>query len=222
MSMFDKAKTLNAAPKGAKKSDKREVTLAGLEHVAALDAVVKSLTAVLKTEEAALKERMAAEFIKTGVAQKKKPENFRGIEGDASASCELRKRSEASGLTDEDAKLLADNGIPTQVITSTVDTFVINPIYLADPAIMGAIEAALKKVKGMPEDLFLHQAGSSKTVVTEDSMDVLFAKGDPDLTEDLLPIISTLAIKPKLAEDDMSKAFALVQKLMKPAKKAAA
>lgn len=210
MSMFANAKTLKTSAK-AKKSDKEEIMIEGLEAVASLDAVIKSLTALKATMDADVKEAMLAHFVTSGAALKRRPDNFRGIENNASASCELRARSSASKLSDSEIELLTTNNIPTEVVVDTVETFVINPEYLSDAKVMASIEKALKKVKDIPEDLFLKQEGKSKTIVSDGAMAALFSSGDNDKISDLLSVVSVLAIKPKLENDDLNAAFAIAK-----------
>ncbi len=217
--MFDNAKTVKTGAKPKATKVRAEQVIEGIEAVASLDAVIKSLKAVKDTKDAEVKESMMAYFVQTGVSLKARPENFRGVEGTASASCELRQRATTSPLSESEIELLTEKNIPVEVVTDTVETFVINPDYLNDPKVMGAIEAALKKAKGIPEDLFLKQEGKSKTVVAEGAIDKLFATYDEDSCADLLPLISVPAIKPKLDDDDLAAAFALAQKLITPAKK---
>ena len=218
MGMFDTAKTVKTAPK-AKKADKEVVVVEGLEQLAAIDAVIKSLTAVKDTVSATVKASMGDYFAVTGFATKKRPASFRGVENDASASCELRARASTSPLSDEARELLEAKNIPVQEVVGTVDTFVINPDYVSDPKIMALIEKHLKGVKGLPDDLFLHQEGKSKHVVAENALDVLFANHDADTCAELLPIISVLAVKPKMETDDLAKAFEIAESIINPTTK---
>jgi hypothetical protein len=212
--MFDAKKTVKTDTK-AKQAEKVEIAMAGLEAVAALDAVIKSLTALKDSKALEVKDLMRVEFIAAGLKSKSKPESFRGRDGAASASCELRNRASTSPLTDDEIALLAQYNIPVQKLTATVDTFVINPDYIEDMTIMSKIEKALKPVKGIPEDLFLKQEGKSKTVVADTAMDILF-KTDRLTVETVLPLISVPAIKPKMDSDDLAAAFAIVEKLITP------
>ncbi|RYD46472.1 MAG: hypothetical protein EOP83_29620, partial [Verrucomicrobiaceae bacterium] len=112
--MFSTAKKI-AAPKASKKDTKAKIDIDGLANLAALDAVIKALTALKVTMEADVKSAVGAEFIQAGCALKKRPENFVGVdaaetaEGDdtfgATASCELRIRSTNSPLSEDEQKL---------------------------------------------------------------------------------------------------------------------
>jgi hypothetical protein len=227
MGMFDNAKVLKTKKPSKATPKTAEIVTKGLEGVAALDAVIKSLTALKGSLTDEIKNGpMRSHFLNTGLASGVRPENYRGVEGDASASCEMRIRSSASALTEDEISLLARHKIPTEVIVDTVETFVINPEYLSDTKIMSQIEAALKKVKGLPDDLIMKQEGKDKTVVGETALDVLFQKDvsisekmREVMVEDLFPVLTVLAIKPKMDTDDLAAAFSKVQKLILPAKK---
>jgi len=218
MSMFDNAKTVKTGTKA--KATKEFINIPGLLVSAGLDVVIKSLTALKKSKDAEIKETMMGLFAAKGVETGKRPESFRGQDGAAEASCELRIRSSASALTEDEITLLASKNIPTETVVDTVETFVINPEYLADAKIMGAIEKALKGVKGIPEDLFLKQEGKSKTVVGEGAFDALFSAKGITVEEalDLLPLISVPAIKPTLKDDDLGTAFDIARKMLVPTK----
>lgn len=213
MAIFDKAKTIKT-DKPSKRSAP-EVVMAGIEAVAALDTVIKSLTALKETKTDEVKEAMKERFIRVGLEEKRRPVNFKGIEGEASASCELRIRSKTSALSDAEVTFLTKHGIKTQKVVSTVETFAINPAYLQDPAVMKAVEAALKKVKGLPEDFIQYQEGQSKTVVDEDALDEMFAKANKAACGELINTIGVLAIKPKMNEDDYKAAMKIVAKIAK-------
>lgn len=206
--MFDTTKKVATATK-AKAKTKLEVQTPGLQDYAAIDAAIKALTALKETTGAAIKSQMLDQFVELGAATKTRPESYTGIEGEATASLELRARASSSALSVDEVELLTEKGIPTQVVTATVETFIINPAYAEDPAVLAKIEKALKSVKGIPEDLFLKQDGQSKTVLAENALDAVF-KHDEDTIADLLSITSVMAIKPKLATDDLNEALKLI------------
>jgi len=217
---FDSAKSINTKITKSKKPEVEEVQLNGLEQYASVDVVIKSLTAIQKTMGLDLKDAMVTHFAKIGVDKKTRPNNFRGVEGGASASCELRARSSASALTEEEIDLLNLNNIPTEVVVDTVETLVFNPAYLSDPVMMGKIEEALKKVKGLPEDVIMRQEGRTKTVVGEGAFEALFSRDiTPEDAEALLPVIAVPAIKPTLQNDGLAMAFRVAQALLVPPKK---
>ena len=215
MAMFDTAKKVNTKATGAATKKKAEITMVGIRKVAALSAAIKTLTAIMETVGAEVKDEMAAEFVRAGLALKRRPENFRGVDNDASASCELRARSTASKLSTDEVELLTKSGITVETVVTSVDTFVINPKYVEDMAIMAKVEAALSKVKGLPEDFFQKQDGKSAQVVGPNALDELF-KLKANKVAELLPVVSVLAIKPKMEVDDLTKVFEIVNELVTP------
>lgn len=212
MSMFANAKTVKTGSK-SKKAEKAEIQIEGLENLAAIDAVIKSLEALKKTVEADVKSQMMVHFVKTGCDQKKRPENFKGMDGDASASCELRARSSASGLSDSEIDLCKKHNIATEEVTAVVDTFIFNPAYANDGKLLGEIEKKLKGIKGLPEDLILKQDGSSKTVVAASAMDEVFLL-QPEVAKQMLAVVGVLAVKPKLEGKEVADAFDIVKVLI--------
>ena len=218
MGMFDNAKTVNTGSKKKAAEKKASNEIAGIKAVACLDVVIKALTAIKKTKDGEVKETMTGLFIDAGVAKKARPANFKGVEDNCSASCEMRARASTSPLSEDEIALFTAKGLPMEEVVDTVETYIINPDYLADPKIMASIEAALKKVKGIPDDLFLKQEGKSKTILAEGALDVLFAQHDEDTIADLLPMTTSLAIKPKMEADDIQAAFDVALKMLTPAK----
>ncbi len=195
MSIFDKAKKIEApeAAKG-KKDDKEKIHVDGLSKLAVVDAVVKAFTALQSTLDESVKDEMANTFIGIATQTKKRPENFRGIDGAAvSASCEMRKRSSASPLSEDEVTMLKQFGVPIEEITVREDAYVINPVYFSDSEMLEKVSKALEKVKGLPEDFILRQEKVTKKVVSDATIDVVFEKG---LGRSLMNMVTTLAVKP--------------------------
>lgn len=211
--MFATAKTVAAVKKTGKK-DKKTFALTGLAQYAAIDAVIKALEGVKKVVEADVKGQAAVEFLRSGLALQKRPENFTGTDGDARASVELRSRSVSSPVSEETAKRLNEAGIPTEKVTNGIETFIINPAYKDDLTLLAKIEAALSGVEGIPADLFQKQEPDTKIVVSKEGLDKLFTL-DETVAQDLLPEVGVLALKPVVPEDqDITQAVDLVAKLL--------
>src|SRR4051812_33316371 len=99
--LFAAATALPAKEAKAKKADtKQEVEIKGLEKYAMIDALIVSLSSVQSTYETQVKTQMGAHFYADICTNRAKPDSFRGVEGAASASCEIRKRSTRSALTE--------------------------------------------------------------------------------------------------------------------------
>ncbi len=197
--LFKKAK--NAAPFVAtpKKGDKQEVQMTGLEMYAQVDAAIKALTAMQKAMGAELKEFAAEEFLNRTAILGHRPDNFRGVEGAASASMELRKRSSASALTDEEAALLTMKGLPIETKVTVPMLFAINPEFQSNDALLEKVSKAIEGI--VPENFIVVQEEVSRPVVSDETIEAAFrVKG---MDRPLFDIVTTLAIKPKLDTTDI-------------------
>lgn len=206
--IFAAAKVIEAPkPKKAKKDEKEEVVLDGLEDYSVIISVIKNLEAVAKTMESDLKEQMKSHFSKA----EKKPDNFRGVEGDAKASCEMRKRSSASTLTDEEVTLLTKLGVPFDVVPVVEERFIVNPAYSADQDLLKKVSDALSKVKELPADFIMLQKGSSKSVTNDDTIPVAYEK---KVFASIMDSIAVFAIKPTVSEFELDKQVDKVRKIL--------
>lgn len=207
-----------AKPKpSAKKSDRAEQEIQGIKALAALDAVIASLTAVQKDLEADVKEQTTEIFVTHGCATKLQPANFRGIEEGSSASCELRKRSVRSYLSDEEIRVADELGVGHRPEVVTVETFIINQDCLKDRKVMGTLEklVAGAVAKGqLPTDIFLKQEGVSHTVVNDDALPALFRTATPETATRALALCGTLAVGKTKFDGSLLDAVALVQTLV--------
>jgi hypothetical protein len=201
--------TIAAPKKSTKKATKAEVKIKGLEVYAALDAAYKTIEALKVEARENINAQIQAYFVGEGAALKAQPANFRGVDADASASCELRKRSSRSFLNDQEVQLLAEAGIPVEEVQDKPETFIINPAYLSDTVLMNKIGTLLGSVKGIPADFIQKQEAKKSTVVTDESLIALFKKQEAEI-ETLLPVITTTAVKPTLAKDKTAEALRLV------------
>lgn len=202
MSMFANAKTVTAK-KG--KPEPETVALTGLENFARIAALVKNFDAVKKTLEGEVKSAMRSIFMASVYKMRKKPDNFRAAEGVAEASCELRRRSSASVLTDEEVATLESLSVPYAVLAGN---FIINPAYAADEKLLNKVSKALEKVAGLPDDFILREP--DKRVVSDKSLEKACEIGS-DVAFD---IVTTLAIRPKLETVDIGGALELARKMV--------
>src|SRR6266566_3691234 len=131
-----------AGLKTGKKDTKKRVEIKTLERYATVDSLVKSLTTVQKTMKPVLDAQTLEELMTEGTRLGRTPENFRGFEGKAEASMELRKRSSASALSETDVELLAGHNVSTQVVEDMPDTYIINPTYRDDKVLLSRVSAA--------------------------------------------------------------------------------
>jgi hypothetical protein len=159
------------------------------------------------------------------IANGTRPTSFEGIDGDATASVELRKRGTNSALNDDEVAALATAGIVPfkQVVTNGL--FAINPKYAEDATLLGKVEKALAKI--VPEDFIVQQEEVSKNVVSDEMLDAAFRDGKSPA---IIELLTTMALKPKLSDaysmeqlmdDARDIMFPKAKKVALPAKKAA-
>ncbi len=212
--MFDKAKKVEPKQAKGKKSKGREVQVKGLNELASIKAVLAALEGLAITTEAQIKAQMAEEFVTEGCAIGRRPENFKGIDLGATASCQIRKRSSKSVLSEGEVELLEANGVTYETIDDVEDTFVINPAYSGDSDLLEKISKKLATIKGLPEDFIQHQEGKSRRVASDASVQEIFTL-KPEVTNELLDVVATLAIRCKLDEADLKGCMARIAKVIK-------
>lgn len=200
------------APEKVKKSKAIEVNLEGLQDYAELDSLIKNLTTMQKTLGGELHDKMYSIF----KAGKTRPENFTGIDGIASASCQMKTRSSASPLTPEERQALDADEIPYDKEEVVPQRFIVNPRYMGDEALLEKISKAISKVPGLPEDFIQMQASSEKFVVTDATIDAIYEK---KLTDKFLKMTTTPAIRPTLSDTNIMRAMKRVTELLVPSKK---
>lgn len=181
-------------------------TAATLDRLSVVDAAVKAL----KAEDEVLRGELAtwarAEFVEDGAEKGERPENFIAIGKTSTASVELRQRSSASALSDEEASILEANGVPFEEVV-TVDIpqrFVFNPAVLEDQKLMQKISDALNGVpelRGLEVVQVQQAQRASKRVVNTDTLDAVFKKQPGEMAA-LLPLVTTIAFKPKVNDTD--------------------
>lgn len=212
--LFTSAKVVPTKQATSKSKKKHTAEITGLEIYAQIEAAIKTLEGLKETYRVSCETDMIDEFLQEGRAIHRRPENFEGYEGIATASCELRKRSVRSGLTEAEIDLLQRHDIEMEKVADTVETFIINPAYVNDGALLGKVSAAISKVKGVPEDFIQLQQGSYKTVPTEKALDQIFAGPSAEVTRVLIKVVGTLALKPKVADLDVAQALKDLAKLV--------
>lgn len=193
-SLFAKAKAVTAKPTAAAKKTKQEIQISGIQQLAEMHALMASLKAASDTLAGEIKEKGFGEFLTmTGSVR---PESFKGIDGMASCSVEMRKRGTNSALNEAEVEVLKSLGLQpfTQVVTT--EMYGINPAYAGDEALMNKVSKALEKL--VPEDFFVLQEGVSKQVVDDAMCDAAFKMPVGDKRAEAVRIVTTMALKPKL------------------------
>ena len=239
MSMFGNAETIETVKSGKRTAKNRtEFVVNGVQRYARVKATIVALTAIATTFENELKDTAFGLFTKLGGQTGTKPENFKGVEGGAKASMELRKRSTSSPLTDDEVRILSAADIPVTTEVSVTAMFGINPKYTGNMEVLAQIEKALTASGIAPEilsDLIVKQEEKSRTVVTDESVVAVFknlqTKADIKETKptaanisaydhalDLVEMVTVPALKPTINEP-MGTTVAAVLPLLLPTEK---
>lgn len=200
--MFEAAKKVEKkTKKPAAKKGKATVEIKGLRLLAAIKTVMKSLEATADTLDGELKEKTTEHFVVEGAKTGTKPANFPGIEENAEANCQLRKRTSRSVLTDAEVELLKEHGVPFDTSEDITTTYIINPEYKDDEKLLGRVSDALAGVEGMPKNFLQYQEGTPARTVTDESVAAAFATKDEDTIRQLLTVVGTLANRIKFNGD---------------------
>lgn len=196
--VFAKAKQAATTPtaKATKKKERPQVAISGLNGLAAIHVIEKSFETLKETFETDVKNKALAHFIEEGIALKRAPENFRGLDTHSSASLELKKRSTKSVISADDKKLLDKYGISYDTGETVTTTYMINPKYKDDEKLLSKVSAALETL-GIPGDFIEMQVGTPIYTSGEKTIDDVFAAElDEAVTRDLLKIVATQSCKP--------------------------
>jgi hypothetical protein len=196
--MFAAATTNAVIPEKpkAKKAEKPGVEMGvALEKIAAIDALTASLKGIRETYEGQVKDEMADRFVSEGTAIKHRPENFRGVHGLGEASCELRKRSTASALSEEEANELIKAGIEVEEVEVTPEAFLFNPEVIANPELRAKVSAALAKIDFGGLQPIQFQPAVKKFVATESMINSVFSKTKGKTAAKLLSFVTVLGVK---------------------------
>jgi hypothetical protein len=198
------------------KSKAVEVNIKGLQNLTCLRAVIAALEAVAVEEDRLVKEQMDDHFPAAGHKLLRQPENFKGVEGIASASCQLRANS--SALTPDNITLCNTHKIEVEVDTKVAETFIFEPTYANDPAFLLKMETLLgPQLLALQDErgpIVKKQEGSSKTKITEAGRNAIFTKSI-DVIRELMPIAFTKAVRVKLETGgDLKPAIDVVEKLL--------
>ncbi len=213
--MFATAKPINETTKKSKAKSKAEYAVTCFENLTRVKTAVKAIEGLVSSLDAQVKEHGFNIFVAIGRRSGFRPENFRGVEGKAKGSIELRSRGDRSALTDDELAVLTEAAIPTSKVTAVNKMFGINPKYTEDTALLGKIEAALKGI--VPEDLIVIQEERSMNVVSEETISAAFqnlqkksdafeASKSPadkmafDQAVNIVKMITTMATKPTTSE----------------------
>jgi hypothetical protein len=214
--LFDTAKVINAGiTKTGKGKKATSVQITGLQDLVMLDGVRDAINVLINEKILEINAQVREIFIVEGCAQKTRPANFSGVDGEATASMQLKKRSEASLLTPQQIAILKRAGIPLSVITDVRELFIINPDMADDQNILAAAHAALHDAPGVPRGFIMKQEGSQRTVVTDSSILALFQKPKP-VVDKLLNMVCSIIPGNRKYEGSFGKACLRAWHLLNP------
>lgn len=193
--LFEKAKATEVAKPKAKGKAKPQINVEDLHVYAALKAAEKAIATMVETLEESVKEVALDAFIAS-----RRSDSIQGIDGDTTASLQLRKRTSRSVLSEQEKLVLDELNISTEKSLSS--RFYINNKYAEDTELLEKVASALEGI--VPDDFIGHTG--EKFVVTADSIRETFANvKDADKLRDILKIVGTQATRTKFggSHDDM-------------------
>ena len=218
--LFSAAKTV-ADPTPKKKGKKEEVFIGeSLDTYSAIDTLIKTLTGIKDVYRNQVLEVMTDQFVTETLSTKTKPENFKGLGDQSEASCELRKRSSASVLSDAEVTLLSKYNISTETVVTTPaqeEKFFFNPKLVANPKLANKISKALSEIPELQNiDVILREAPkeevSVQVVADKSFYDAAANINNAEALKHVFGIIATVAIKPKMTTDDLKVVLGLIEK----------
>lgn len=191
--LFSRAKTIQTTKTATTKKAKQEIAIAGIQSLAEVKAMMQSLEALALTLEGEIKEAGFSEFL--DMETQVRPESFKGIDGEATCSVEMRKRGTNSALNEDEITVLTNHGLKPFKQIITTEMFCINPAYAGNETLMNKVSKAIEKI--VPEDFIMLQEERSKMVVDDSLLDSAF-KLEGDARIEALRLCTTMALKPKL------------------------
>ncbi len=197
-----------AAKAGLKKSSRDYETVDGVEMCASINVVEDTLAALRELHEGDVKVAMQNRTVALGAQHHKHPGNYFGEEGDGEASLQIKKRASNSKLDENQVAMLTQYGIPFETVPNS---YKLNPKYVENETLMKKVNAALNKIPDMPDDIWVEVPG--KAIVNDESIAAVFRLNDKDTINNLLPLVTTLAVAATLKETSaasLKRAFARV------------
>ena len=214
MSIFDSAPVTATVKVSRSKADKREVhAVNGLSELAAINAMIGTLEGLAPQFEAQVKDEslaiLVAEALKTG----KKPETFNLVDDMSTGQYQMRKRSTASALTDDEINVCKAYGIPTTTNTKVEARYVFNPDCLADQKVMEKISKALLKIPELAGMAIIQrQEAVETTVIAEGAIEVACKLKAKDSMVAALGVAGVQALKTSFDSDQVKDALEVLAK----------
>lgn len=201
--LFAKAKATEVSTPKSKGKVKPQIAVEDLRMYAALKAAQKTIESLVDTLAQSVNEEALDAFVESGRA-----DSIEGIDGDTTASLQMRKRSSRSVLSDQEAIVLDSLGISREL--SANSKFYINGKYSEDTELLEKVSNALDGI--VPDD-FLGHTGD-KYVTSASSIVEAMKLADKDVRRDVLKIVGVQATRTKFggSHDEM---LAILDKVLK-------
>lgn len=122
----------------------------------------------------------------------KRPASFDIEDTNCKANVQLRRRSSASALSDEEIEVLKKHKVSVEKKVKQEESFTISQKYAKDKRLLAKVSKALSGI--VPEDFIEYREEQSVLIASDDSLDAIFRMEAKDARA-LLPVVSTLAIK---------------------------
>lgn len=169
---------------GKGKATKPQFDIDSLREYAALKNAAKQIDTVLET----LKEEVNDQALDIFLNSQNKA-SFQGVDGDTTASLQLRKASSRSTLSEASQELLAANDVDT--VKTEDSRFYIDRKYSDNAELLEKVAAALEGV--VPEDFFGHTG--DKYIVGPNALEQALKIEDEDARRSVTKVVGTQATR---------------------------
>ena len=162
---------------------------------------------------------MIETFVKSTLAAKTRPDNFKGTDQNSEASCELRKRSSKSPLSVTEIAILTQHGVTSETLVlnpAREERFSINPEIVGNAKLAGKVSDALSKIPELQKmDILLREPAreeESVQIVSEQSFLDAAKLTSADSLKQVYEIIAVPSVKPKMLTDDLQTVLTIIGK----------
>ena len=174
----------------------------GLVNLAKLDRSCEVLDAMRKLELAQARSVTLGIMI-ASARPGERPRNFKGIEGAATATHQLRKRGSGTPLSEQAESVLTEAGLPLGRKVIQPQTYRVKPEYATDARKVTIAGEALG-ASGLPDDFIERQAEVSFAIVTDETIEAIFANyaHDREALLKFLHLTTDVIVVPNWEGDD--------------------
>lgn len=209
-----KVATVHSIDSKKKGKQRDEVEIEGLKKVAALKLVADQIKneADMRAEE--VKAKAIEHYVDLMVETGRKPESFVGVEDNASASCEIRKRGSNLSISEETAQKLVASGVSVEKKIKVEQRLVINPNLGNDELVkIKKVLDSNAETKNM--QIVMVQPEEFTYVTTENTIDELASTRQRELIAELVEAVASFAVgKYKIdSADPKADALAIIKQL---------